>query len=132
MASSTSLHATAKPLFDRGLGHGFCEVILQLPIQGFVDGVDVLECRGLAVLGESCEIGLATTSCSAWASISEATTSGSAVSSQTTNTSEGPANISIPTRAWVAQHAFAAVTHALPGPQITSARAARPRQHKHQ
>mmetsp|Transcript_15175 Transcript_15175/g.31379 ORF Transcript_15175/g.31379 Transcript_15175/m.31379 type:complete len:305 (-) Transcript_15175:706-1620(-) len=60
----------------------------------------------------------ATTSCSAWAMRSAATTPALAVSSQMTRTSEGPASMSIPHLPLTMD--LAAVTHMLPGPQMTS------------
>mmetsp|Transcript_4783 Transcript_4783/g.13778 ORF Transcript_4783/g.13778 Transcript_4783/m.13778 type:complete len:210 (-) Transcript_4783:565-1194(-) len=62
----------------------------------------------------------ATTSCSACAMRSAATTFGLAVSSQMTNTSDGPASMSIPHLPLTID--LAAVTHLFPGPQITSHR----------
>ena len=59
---------------------------------------------------------LASGSCSAWAMRSMATSAGSAVSSATTQTSEGPAIISMPTSPETIF--LAAATYALPGPVI--------------
>ena len=64
------------------------------------------------------KIDCAISSCSAWANKSIATQSGSTESSAITNTSDGPAIISMPTRPNTCF--FAVATKILPGPVILS------------
>mmetsp|Transcript_21889 Transcript_21889/g.75488 ORF Transcript_21889/g.75488 Transcript_21889/m.75488 type:complete len:206 (-) Transcript_21889:470-1087(-) len=123
-ASSTDSQATAKPLAHAGAATAFVGRFSSCASRAALILATIFSAPALPDPSDekATTMGRATTSCSACASMSAATVAASAVSSQMTSTSDGPAIMSMPTRADVAAQALAAVTHALPGPQSTSAR----------